>query len=264
MKKYLNVIERIAFFTLIAVFSIGCSTDNENDNPGGEQALTKADLKTILEADKIAGVADDVLAEIYAGDPSSAKEVPCYETAYTETGYTATFNNCVLNGTENVNGILTVEYASGTQAAAFTATFTDFYVGENKVNGTRAYSISSNSTENAIEFTVVSDLEVTLADQSVLSENGTKTVVFTFGDTLETSTFAIGGNWTVEVDGNTYAVEVTDTLVGNLGCANLVSGNMIVSKNGLAVTVDFGEGSCDAMATIIYPNEATEEVNLNN
>lgn len=264
MRKYLNVIERMAFITLLTVFAIGCSTDNENDNPNEGEAVTKAELKTILETDKIAAVADDVLAEIYAGDPSTAKEAPCYEAAYTETGYTATFNNCVLNGTENVNGTLTVVYATESQTAAFTAIFTDFYVGDNKVNGTRTYSVSSNSNGNSIAFTVVSDMEVTFADESVISDNGTKTVAFTFGESLETSTFAVDGNWTVEVDGDTYTVEVTDSLEGNLACANLVSGNMIVSKNGLAVTVDFGEGTCDAMATIIYPNDATEEVNLNN
>lgn len=264
MKKYSNVIKKITFLILGSAFILGCSTDNESTNMDNGQTLSQAELKTILETDKIAGVADDVLAEIYAGDPSSAKELPCHEATYTETGYTATFNNCVLNGTENVNGTLTVVYAAGTQSAEFTATFTDFYVGDIKVNGTRTYSVSAGSDQNTIEFSVVSEMEITFADASMISENGTKTVVFTFGDTLETSTIAISGNWTVETDGDTYEVEVTDALVGTLGCANLVSGSMIVGKNGLAVTVDFGDGTCDALATIIYPNDATEEVNLDN
>jgi hypothetical protein len=37
---------------------------------------------------------------------------------------------------------------------------------------------------------------------------------------------------------------------------------MVVNKNGLEVTVDFGDGTCDALVTISYPNGATEEVTL--
>lgn len=264
MKKVQHLLHRISVLTVTALLFVGCSTDNENDMPEPGQELSQAELKTILETDKIAGAVDTVLAELYTNDNSSAKEgAECYEAAYTETGYTATFNNCVLNGTENINGSLTVVYEVQTeQSAAFTATFTDFYVGEIKVNGTRSYSVSAGTEENSISFTIVSDMEVILADDSVISENGTKTLVLSFGDTLESGSIALSGSWTLEIDGTTYVVEVTEDLLGTFGCAHLVGGSMVVGKNGLSVTIDFGDGSCDAIATVLYPNGATEEVNL--
>jgi len=248
---------------IAATLVISCSTDNEDTNLNEDQQFSQAELKSILETDDVSASVDMVLAEIYAADNSSAKGAnECYVTAYTETGFTATFNNCVLNGSGNINGTLSVVYESEAQAATFTATFADFYVGDIKINGSRTYNIGAGATENSIEFTVTSDIELILADDSLIEEIGTKTLVFTFGETLESSSIAISGSWTLEMDGTTYVVEVTEDLIGNFGCDDLVSGLLYVGKNGLAVTIDFGDGSCDNLATIIYPDDSTEEITL--
>nr|WP_321412864.1 hypothetical protein [uncultured Allomuricauda sp.] len=84
--------------------------------------------------------------------------------------------------------------------------------------------------------------------------------VLSFGDSLERTTISIAGSWNVEADGNVYAVETLEDLQGSVACEYMTSGIMVVSKNGLAVTVDFGNGECDNKATIIYPNGATEEI----
>lgn len=249
--------------TIAATLAIGCSNDSDDANPVEDQQVSQAELKSILETDEISASVDMVLAEIYATDNSTAKGAnECYETVHSETGFTATFNNCVLNGSGNINGTLSVVYESGSQAATFTATFADFYVGETKVNGSRTYIIDLGSTENSVAFSVTSDIELILADDSLIEEIGTKTLIFTFGETLENSSIAISGNWTIEMDGNTYVIEVTEDLIGNFGCDDLVSGLLYVGKNGLAVTVDFGDGSCDNLATIIYPDDTTEEITL--
>ncbi len=100
------------------------------------------------------------------------------------------------------------------------------------------------------------------SDGTVISENGNRVFTLSFGDSLQTSTYGISGSWELRVGENAYAVNITTTLEGNLSCGYLTSGIMEVSKNGLQVTVDFGDGSCDNIATIIYPNGATEEVTL--
>lgn len=263
MKKLQNVFYGMTLMSLVALFAVSCSTDNESDNPNGEEEFTQAELKTVLETDEISGAVDVVLAEMYMDDGSSAKgSNECYAAEYTETGYVAVFNNCLLNGTDNINGTLVVEYATESQSAVFTATFEDFYVGDIKVNGTRTYAISGNSEQNSIEFSVTSSIELMFADETIIEENGTKAVVFTFGQTLESSTLAISGNWTLEVDGNTYVLEVTEDLIGNFGCSHLVSGLLYVGKNGLAVTIDFGDGTCDDQAEIVYPDDTREDFTL--
>lgn len=252
----------LALFTLIISVFQSCSEDAV---PAGDQTLTEANLQTILSTDDIAGTADNALAELFANSAAakSAKgSNDCYSAEYTDTGFVATFNNCVLNGTDNVNGTLTVTYEVGNETAAFTAVYEDFYVGDIKINGTRAYALSANSEQNAISFTVESDMTIEMADGSIISENGTKTFGFTFGDSLENSTFSLSGTWQVEADGDTYSVSTVSDLQGALGCEYLTSGSMNVGKNGLTILVNFGEGECDDDATLTYPDGTVQEIKL--
>ncbi len=238
-----------------------CSEDAATDT--GDIELTQTEVQTILETDEIASVADNALAELFAGNTVTNKSAnDCYSATYSDTGFEATFNNCVLNGTDNVNGTLTVTYAVGNESAASTATYVDFYVGTIKINGTRTYNISGDVQQNGIFFTVTSEMSVEFEDGSTISENGTKTFGFTFGEDLASSTYSLSGNWQVQANGNTYQIETNGDLVGNLSCEYLVSGSMDVSKNGLEITVDFGDGECDDIATLTYPNGAMEEISL--
>lgn len=264
----MNGLNRIIHALPIAAFAFlflqGCSEDavsSEND-----VELTQTELQNILETDEAAGAVDSVLAELFADNAAAGKSAnkanDCYSAEYSQTGFVVTFNNCVLNGTENINGSLTVTYQVGNETAAFTATYVDFYIGNIKVNGTRNYVLTSSLEQNTISFTVTSEMSIEMEDESIISESGTKTFSFTFGETLADSTFSLSGNWEVQADGNTYVVETIDDLTGNLTCANLTSGSMRVAKNGFVITVDFGDGTCDNLATITLPNGNMEEVTL--
>lgn len=262
MKIVTPTLKKLGFFAAILAVSYSCSDDAETQE---EVMLTNTELKTILEADDVSGVVDTALYDLYMNNSTTAKTISseeCYYATYTDTGYTATFNNCVLNGTDNVNGTLTVTYNFESESSSFTATYNDFYVGEIKINGTRTYDIGTNSENNSVSFTTTSDMSIVMEDGSVIEEDGTKTFTLSFGDSLETTTFGIDGNWTVVDDGNTYNVTVGSTLEGNYACSYLNDGTMTVAKNGLTLIVDFGDGTCDDVATITYPNGAVEEINL--
>ncbi len=240
-----------------------CSEDANSFN--GSEELSQTEVRTILETDEMVSVADNALAELFAQNSvsgKSAKSNECYTAEYSETGFVATFNNCVLNGTENVNGTLTVTYDEGNEGLSYSATYEDFYVGNIKINGTRSFTISGEQDQNTIAFTVESNITVEMEDESVVSETGSKTFSFTFGDDLANSTFSLSGSWTVQADGNTYSIETQSALQGTLSCEHLTTGSMVVTKNGLAITVDFGDGDCDDQATLIYPNGVTEEITL--
>lgn len=263
MKKLHDTLSRLFVLSLATLLFVGCSNDSDNNDGENNEPLSQAELKSILSSEEISGSVDQVLAEILASEDTTAKvSSECYEATHTEAGFTATFNNCVLNGTDQVNGTLTVVYATGSQEAAFTATFTDFFVGTIKVNGSRTYVIQAGEEENSVAFSVTSDMELILEDESIIAEAGTKSVVLTFGEALDDISLAVTGEWMVEMDGNTYVLEVLEDLVGTSTCEELVSGQLYVAKNGLAVTVDFGDGTCDNLATLIYPDDTTEDVTL--
>ena len=251
--------------SLLTCLLQSCSTDADEQEIAIEAQLTQEELRAVLETDQWTGVADTALAEIYQnGNSSTAKSAAneCYQVAYTETGFTATFGNCVLNGTENVNGTLVVTYGADPEAASFTATFEGFFVGNIELNGTRTYTIAMGETQNSVSLTVSSEMTVILEDQSTIIENGTKTVTLTFGDTLASSGFSISGNWMLQIGEDTYSVTVLEPLSGNFECAYLTSGIMDLNKNGLEIEVDFGDGTCDDMAQLTYPNGARENITL--
>ncbi|WP_420322555.1 hypothetical protein [Flagellimonas sp.] len=263
MYRLARITSLFAFLGFVFVFLEGCSEDAKPLGDG--QELTQAELQTILETDDITGSVDTVLAELFAGNTTgkiAQKANECYTVEQTQTGFVAIFNNCVLNGTENINGTLTVTYALEGETISYTATYVDFYVGTLKLNGTRTFVLGAGADQNSISFTVTSDLSVVMEDESVITENGTKTFSFTFGDSLENSSFSISGEWTITASGNTYSIKTIDDLQGSLTCEHLVSGSMEVSKNGLKVTVDFGDGQCDAVATVTYPDGTMEEIEL--
>ena len=263
MKQFSRIARRLIICGVAVLFIASCSKDHKDYTP--DETLSQTELKTILETDDVSSVADDALSQLYMNRGNSAKSgkaEECYMAEYTETGFTAIFENCNLNGTDNVNGTLSVVYETSQGAAAFTATYNDFYVGNIKINGTRSYLLTSDEVEGSISLTVTSNMTLTMEDESVVAESGTKTFGFDWGDSFETSIFTITGNWTLEADGDTYKVVVGSTLTGNLGCAYLNKGTMTVDKNGLIIGVDFGDGTCDDMAKLIYPNGVTEDISL--
>ncbi len=263
MKQFSRIAKLSVLYGATALFLIGCSKDDKTYTE--DQELSNTELKTILETDDISSVADNVLSELYMDKDNSAKSgkvEECYSAEYSDTGFTATFENCNLNGTDNVNGTLSVVYETSEGSAAFTATYTDFYVGTIKLSGTRSYVVTSNNEEGSISLAITSNMTVIMEDESTIVESGTRTFGLNLGDSFETTTYTIDGNWTLQVNGNTYKVAVGSTLTGNWACSYINEGNMTVEKNGLIVTVDFGDGTCDDMALLTYPNGATEEISL--
>ena len=256
-----NTLKKMSLLASALILAYSCSDDAETDD---NIVLSQADLKTILETDDITGGIDVALFELYNNGSSTAKTLSneCYSAQYSDTGYIATFNNCVLNGTENINGVLTVTYNMNSEQTSFSASYEDFYVGDIKINGTRSYILNTNTDASSVSFEVTSDLSVEMADGSIISDEGNRSFTLTFGDSAESTTYSIAGTWTVVYEGNTYNVAVNSPLTSSVTCGYIADGDMTVSKNGLTVNVDFGDGTCDNVATVIYPNGVEEEITL--
>lgn len=256
-----------ALVGMVALGVIGlqsCSTDAEMPDVPVDEQLSKADLQTVMQSNQWTGAVDDILAELFQNQSRfSAKfaDDSCYQVTYTETGFTVVFGNCVLNHSETVNGTLQVVYGSDTGPASFTATYKDFFVGMAEVNGTRDFTITETGG-TGFEFSVQSDMTVSLSDGRTIAESGTRTLQFQLGETLADIRFSLDGSWEISEDGTLYAVSVASPVSGNLSCGYPVSGAMDISKDGLLVRVDFGDGSCDNTVTVIYPNGATENLSL--
>lgn len=241
-----------------------CSKDAEKDLMAENSQLSQTELSTILEADQWTGVLDEVLLDLYEKNTAAAAKFAddnCYEITYTETGFRVVFDNCILNTTDAVNGVLEVTYASNPEVTSFTVSYSEFFVGTVQLNGIRTITVSQEG-DRSLLLSVSSEMTVVFEDGTTLTENGIKNLEFQFGESLGETSYSITGDWTV-TNGNTiYSVSATEPLNGTLLCEYLVSGLMDIDKNGLELRVDFGDGSCDNLVTIIYPSGATEEIEL--
>lgn len=248
---------------LLIVFS--CSKDKEDTQLDLDQRVSKTEVKTILETDEFSSAADGVITDLFQqGSAKSTQKVDCYTATYSDTGFTVNFDDCsVEEGGERLSGMLTVTYKVGEESTAFTATYTDLSVDDIVINGTRSFTFNSNSENENVSFTIVSEMSVKLADGSIIEEAGTKTFTILFDlEDFANSALAIDGNWTVKADGNTYMVNVSSELLANFGCEHVGKGVMALAKNGLEVVIDFGDGTCDDMANMTYPDGTVEEISL--
>ena len=257
--------KRIVLLTcLTALVSLSsCSEDAVDplleENAGEEGDFTSAELQDILEMDETTGMFDTILSDLYANNGASSKAGnECYSAEFVENGFVATFNNCVLNETENINGTLNVLYGVGDSGATFTATFSDFFIGTIKVNGTRTYTLTV-TPEETLSFEINSNVSLEYEDGSIVSESGTKVLAFLFEEGEDTL-WNLSGTWTYQKDGNTYTI--TGNISTGLTCEYWSQGTMNIAINDLVVDIDFGDGTCDDQAVLTYPNGATQNITL--
>jgi len=266
MNIFVSNAKRFALLTVTSLVVFSCSKDEQDAlEQEQEQKVTQTELKTILETDDISSVADTVVADLFNDSSSnkSAKNDECYEATYSDTGFTVTFPNCTDEESgETLNGTLSVIYGAESDNYAFAVTFDDFMVGEISINGTRSFNISGSEQQDSVIFNIASDMSITMADDAVVSEEGSKTFAIVFGEQFGEGTFTLDGEWTIKAEGNTYSVDVTELLSTDFGCDYIGKGLMLLNKNGLEVSVDFGDGSCDDMASVIYPDGTKESYTL--
>ncbi|PCJ94738.1 MAG: hypothetical protein COA50_10095 [Flavobacteriaceae bacterium] len=254
-------------YVCVVVLAVSCSKDN--DGAPVTQEITATQVQTVVEIDNITGIADNIITDVFmdttsaTSKRSSQKQTDCYEGVYTDLGFTLTFDNCDGGSGHILDGTVSVSYEAGQDIiTTFTATYTDFAVGDVLINGTRSFDFVYGQDAGSFSFDVTSNLTVVLENEDVVTLVGTQEFGFTIGANLESIVYTLSGDWTVTVNNDTYAVVVTETLEGDVSCTYLTSGVMSLSKNGLTVSVDFGDGECDDAATLTYPDGTVENITL--
>lgn len=266
MNKVSILSVKYIFFISILFFAFSCSNDKEG-LLNLDQEITSIEVKAIFEIDDLSSAADDVVTQIFqddlAGKRYSKPYNSCYEVDYSDTGFTVVFTNCGLEGIENIiNGSLTVTYMVGEETSDFTVIYANFMVDDIEINGTRTFTINNNNT-NSVSFAIVSDMSIKLENGLLVQENGSKTLSILFNtENIANSGLAIEGIWTVKVDDDTYLIEVTSALQTNLNCPYIAKGAIDLNKNGLQVSIDFGDGTCDYIGELMYPDGTKEELSL--
>ncbi len=267
MKKQIHILQRVFILFVATALITSCSNDKDpmTDDNFDVAALNAEDLQTVLETDAMISVADNLLSSLFVANGATGKRNvtnECYTREDIDTGYILTFTGCILDGTPNVRGIIQVDYNTESQMPSYTARYTNFYVGDIMIDGTRTFVFDGEINGSNLTFSVTSDMNMVLEDGTLVTENGTRSFGFVIGNTLEDILITLSGSWNLTVGNDEYTVSITDALKTKIACAYISEGEMSLDKNGLTVLIDFGDGTCDNSATITYPNGVTQEVSL--
>lgn len=135
-----------------------------------------------------------------------------------------------------------------------TVSFDNYHVNDFKVEGT--FSITNNSGGAGLSLTTqTTNGKLTYPDGTTYyTYSGTHTLIQSAGagtPSIADDSFSITGNSTTASSaGNSLTVSITTPLVKNALCTNIVSGVQSFTYNSIGGTLNYGDGTCDKIATL--------------
>jgi hypothetical protein len=138
-----------------------------------------------------------------------------------------------------------------------TTTFVDYYVDSAKIQGT--HTLTNQSTSAGESFNVkVQNGKITVPSGNYIAWNKNKTWTKIGGSStpliLADDVFSITGvtNGTVSYNGNTvqWSTEILQPLIRKFICRWIVEGQKRITRNGHTGVIDYGNGTCDNLATL--------------
>ncbi|WP_378174361.1 hypothetical protein [Aquimarina sp. SS2-1] len=265
MNKPCLKIKVIALAVLASFFIVSCSDDDSNNNLSTD--ITQEDVMKSLEVEEISNFIDNLTLDNISTNRSSAEissklgRPGCADFSVTDAGYTLTFTDCTTEDGETISGAINVSVVVENNSVSTSITFDNLTYAGNSINGSKSTSYSLNTTDGGnFVYTVTSDLAITLADGTTASEQGTKTYALTGFDV--DASYSLSGNWTVTLNADTYSLATDPALEGTVSCGYFTTGTLIMTKNALSASINYGDGTCDNKATVTYPDGTTEEIEL--
>ncbi|MHA7057328.1 hypothetical protein ACWGOQ_0008935 [Aquimarina sp. M1] len=265
MNKSFLKIKVLSIAILSALFIISCSND-DGDKVSTE--ITQEDVMKSLEVEEISNFIDDLTLDNISMNRSNVvisskfNRPGCADFTITENGYTLTFTDCTTENGESISGAINVTIVIENNEVSTTITFDNLTYAGNSINGSKSTSYSLDTTDGGnFVYTVVSDLSIMQADGTTASEQGTKTYTVNGLGTASAS-YTIGGSWIVTLGSDSYSLATDPTLEGSFTCEYITTGTLVMTKNALSASINYGDGTCDNKATVTYPDGTTEEIDL--
>lgn len=145
-----------------------------------------------------------------------------------------------------------------------TTTFKNFSIKGRKMTGTKTMTTLSVSEEGQPVFSVEANLKMTDKKGNVISRilTGTNTWMAGFGDEDRfNDVFSVEGTATMERENDIMTRIIKSPLIIDRSCDFIKEGIIVLEKNNTISTIDFGDGTCDAIATVTKDGD-TYEIDL--
>ena len=274
----MKAMKRLAMILTSAALVGAFSLTSCNKTDDAENLLTEFSQ----DDDEVASYFEDVYEETEevtnpeTGTKSMEVELTGSGTRNVETSFsgdtiirTVTYNNFV-NGnaqrqrTKNGQVIMKTIHNQYPGEYKRIVTMNNFTINGNKIEGEK---VIVRSAQNQYQFTVtLTNGKVTFTDGTQYTREFTRTRTWASGyatpyfiwdDEFEVEGVSTG----VNRNGKTYTHQITTPLYIKNACRWIVSGTIDLTVDGKSATIDYGDGTCDAKATVTMNGE-TVEINL--
>lgn len=226
------------------------------------QEFENQNYQKVLGAEKVKAenAADSVIVTVDNSDP---KVFPKVITLDFGEGFTGRRGN-VLRG----KIIVTISNRMALAGSTRTITYEDFYVNDNKVEGTKTVTNNGLNDKSQPSMTVTANDTITRTDGKVVTWNSSRTRTRTDDNGTPRvywdDTFTITGSSSgVNARGVAYSMTIDDTnpliMVG--GWPFFVKGTVIMETESRTSVMDYGDGTKDRIATLTI-NGVTKEITL--
>jgi len=236
--------------TTIQEDDLATSYNDEVENEADELSIDQSSRALAANAMFVATDNGRTVVKVVNGDGSITKTV-------TYTNWTNP------NGNQNIvkNGKIVITIVGTPSADIFTRTITfeNFTINAAKIEGTRVITKTAQ-----YQFTATCDNgKITFADGKTYTRSYTRTRTWVDGTATPLNIwddiFEITGTATgINRNGNTYTHTIVNPLRIVRTCKYIVSGTITVVVNDKTLSLDYGTGTCDNLATITYNGKTTE------
>ncbi|MDT0539422.1 MULTISPECIES: hypothetical protein [Croceitalea] len=284
MKKNLKKVQKLMLISLACLTLFSCDKNEEESDEiiSNELVITQTELQFSDESEmiseEITAIAEDVYATdeiIYTSKGSYFSdylpECVTITTVVTETSREKTIDfgeGCELPNGNILGGIISLSYARDMELAEKTITLNLEKFTFNSVSiegGANILRVRSNENGNP-QSTADASFSAVWPEGETATFEGERTREWIegygsgfWGDNV----FLITGKRTFNNKvGNTFEKEVLSPLRRELSCRFIVSGVLSISRNNANVSLDFGDGECDAKGTLTYTDGSSDEVFL--
>ena len=282
MKKCLKKTNILGALFLSTLFLISCNKEEDSQNINSGDFITATELQSSDEAELISDEIVSIAEDIYATDEISITSKSDYRSDYlpdcvtittvvTDTSKERTIDfgeGCELPNGNILSGIIFISYSKDMEMATKTISISleNFTFNEVAVEGSASVERMRSNANGNPESNASWQFNAVWPDSDTASFTGSRTREWIegygsgfWGDNV----FLITGMGTYTGKlGNVFSKEVTTPLRREWSCRFIVSGVLEISRNGNTASLDFGDGSCDAIGSLTYPDGTSEEIFL--
>lgn len=164
-----------------------------------------------------------------------------------------------------LSGSIVIVKTIGDNERNRTITFDGFSVNGYVMTGTKVCNFSSANTNGNPEMSGTVNMSIE-TDEGTVTKVGNRLVEITNGgdtDIHSDDEKTITGTHTfTNAEGNVYKVEITTALVKPVDCSYISSGVKQFTENNAISTLDYGDGTCDSIATLTDANGTVTEIEI--